>query len=93
MIVAIMMARIGRRVGWRDIEGEYEDFATELNDEELARVNEQLKAKNQDPVGKDGKPVPPAAGNAGSSDSETPAAAASTELSPSTPPDSGATSA
>lgn len=94
MVVAIMMARIGRRVSWRDIEGEYEDFQTELNDEEQARVNEALKAAGQDPVGKDGKPVLHVVENGGSSASE-PAAPppASTEPSPSTPPISGGTSA
>ncbi len=67
MLVAIMQARAtGRPVNWRDVEGEFDDFETELTDEELATVNAQLAENGQDPVGKDGKPVPPAAGSNGS---------------------------
>lgn len=93
MVVAIMMNRCGRRVSWRDIEGEYEDFETELSDEEQARLNEVLEASGQDPVGKDGKPALRVVENGGSSGSEPMVLPVSTELSPSTPPVSGGTSA
>ena len=95
MMIAMMMTRSGKPTSWKDIEGEFDDFTTELSDAELVDINAELKERGLDPVGKDGKPVSSEAGRTGSSDGEGEDSPSLTwtPRSDATPSDSGSTSA
>lgn len=93
MMVSIMMNRNNRPIHWDDVEGEYDDFDTELTPEEQAEVDEAMKRAGQDPVGKAGRNGLRVVDNAGSTAPEKDNPTLTwTGPSPATPSDSGDTS-
>lgn len=94
MLVAIMLTRAGRPTDWDDVDGEYEDFNTELTPEEQKMVDEAMKEQGLDPLGKDGRNGLRVVARTGSSEPEADQAQTLTWTgpSPATPPDSGDTS-